>query len=645
MRDVATLHVTSLSKSYGADALFSDVSFRVTPGQRMALVGRNGSGKTTLLRILAGEIGLDGGEVGFPRNARIALHDQRPPRTSGKSLMAYVGESLADLHETEERLAALEQRMAAGDHDDETMSAYSAAQAELEHAGGYSWRSRLESILRGLGFDEADHDRDLRSFSGGELTRASLARALAMRPDLLLLDEPTNHLDLVSLEWLERELQSLDISVVLVSHDRWFLEAVSTGVVELEGGRARVFEGRYSAYRKEKALAIAQQAEAFERQQVELERLQRFVDKLRAGTRSRQAASRAKRIERIELVDGPRQQRSLAFGFPKTVRPGRDVLEVEDARVEAGDRLLVRKGTFAIERGQRVALIGPNGTGKTSLIESLLGVRHIAGGKVRMGHNVTASYFSQHEEELPSNSTVLEAMGAGTPLNQNQARTLLGKFLFSGATVERKVSVLSGGERRRLSLARLVASGANFLVLDEPTNHLDVESREALEDAIEAYDGTVLFVSHDRALIDAVATHTLALEDQTLTLRIGDYNDYMAAKDEAAAPPPPPPRPARPPRAAAVKPAPAAPAAGEAKAPPAPANRTPQRLRRKLADLEHRVADREAEIARLESELADPAIIADYELLATVAEKHRVVQEELSWLYRDWESVAQSAEV
>jgi ATP-binding cassette subfamily F protein 3 len=425
---------------------------------------------------------------------------------------------------------------------------------------------------------------------------------------------------------------------VLVSHDRWFLEAVATGVVELEAGRARVFEGRYSAYRKEKALAIAQQAEAFERQQAELERLQRFVDKFRAGTRSRQAASRAKRIDRIELVDRPRQQRSLAFGFPKTVRPGRDVLEVEDARVEAGDKVLVRKGTFAIERGQRVALIGPNGTGKTSLVESLLGVRRIAGGKVRMGHNVTASYFSQHEEELPSNSTVLEAMAAGTPLNQNQARTLLGKFLFSGDTVERKVSVLSGGERRRLSLARLVASGANFLVLDEPTNHLDVESREALEDAIEAYDGTVLFVSHDRALIDAVATHTLALEDQALTLRIGDYNDFMAAKEQASAPPPQ--RPPGPPREKAEKPA-----AKAAAKPAASVSRTPQRVRRKLADLEGRIAERETEIARLESELADPAIVADYELLATVAEKHRIVQEELAWLYREWESVAQSAEV
>jgi ATP-binding cassette subfamily F protein 3 len=637
MHGVATLHVTGLAKSHGADVLFRDVSFRVPPGQRMALVGRNGSGKTTLLRMLAGEVGSDAGEIGFPRTARIALHDQRPPRTSGKSLMAYVGESLADLHETEERLAELERRMAAGAHDDETLRAYASAQAELEHAGGYQWRSRLESILRGLGFADEDADRDLRTFSGGELTRASLARALAMRPDLLLLDEPTNHLDLVSLEWLERELQTLDCSVVLVSHDRWFLESVATGVVELEQGRARVFEGRYSAYRKEKALAIAQQAEAYERQQEELARLQRFVDKFRAGTRSRQAASRAKQIERIQLVDRPRQQRALAFGFPKTVRPGRDVLEVAHAKVEAGEKLLVRDGTFAIERGQRVALIGPNGAGKTSLVESLLGVRRIAAGKVKLGHNVAVAYFTQHEEELPANSTVLEAMTSATPLNQNQARTLLGRFLFSGEVVERKVAVLSGGERRRLSLAKLVASGANFLVLDEPTNHLDIESREALEDAIDAYDGTVLFVSHDRALIDAVATHTLALEHQALTLRIGDYNDYVAAREQAAAPPPPP-------KPAAAKPKPA-PKPEPKAARPAPAARPPQRVQRKLADLEAKIADREQEIGRLESELADPAVIADYELLATVAEKHRATQEELAWLYREWETVADSAGV
>jgi ATP-binding cassette subfamily F protein 3 len=639
MPGVATLHVTGLAKSHGADVLFRDVSFRVPPGQRLALVGRNGSGKTTLLRMLAGEVGIDEGEIGFPRSARIALHDQRPPRTSGKTLAGYVGESLADLHETEERLADLERRMAAGDHDDETLRAYAAAQAELEHAGGYQWRSRLESILRGLGFADADADRDLRTFSGGELTRASLARALAMRPDLLLLDEPTNHLDLQSLEWLERELQSLDCSVVLVSHDRWFLEAVATGVAELEGGRARVFEGRYSAFRREKALAIAQQAEAYERQQEELARLQRFVDKFRAGTRSRQAASRAKQIERIEMVDRPRQQRALAFGFPKTVRPGRDVMEVEHARVEAGDKLLVRDGSFAIERGQRVALIGPNGAGKTSLVESLLGARRIAAGRVKLGHNVSVAYFTQHEEELPASSTVLEAMTAATPLNQNQARTLLGRFLFSGDTVERKVSVLSGGERRRLSLAKLVSSGANFLVLDEPTNHLDIESREALEDAIEAYDGTVLFVSHDRALIDAVATHTLALEEQALTLRLGDYNDYVVARDQLTALPPPP----KPAKAAAPAPT-AKPKPAAAPAAPKPA-RPPQRVQRKLADLEARIADREAEIGRLESELADPAVIADYELLATVAEKHRATQEELAWLYREWETVADSAGV
>ncbi len=637
MRSVATLHVTGLAKSHGADVLFRDVSFRVPPGQRLALVGRNGSGKTTLLRILAGEVGSDGGEIGFPRSGRIALHDQRPPRTAGKSLAEYVGESLADVHAAEARLAKLEQRMADGDHGAATMQAYATAQAGLEQAGGYQWRSRLESILRGLGFSNADADRDLGTFSGGELTRASLARALAMRPELLLLDEPTNHLDLQSLEWLERELQTLDTSIVLVSHDRWFLESVATGVVELELGRARVFEGRYSDYRREKALAIAQQAEAFERQQVELERLQRFVDKWRAGTRSRQARSVAKRLDRVELVDRPRQQRALAFGFPKTVRPGRDVLEVTDARVVAGDKLLLERASFAIERGQRVALIGPNGAGKTSLVESLLGRRTLAAGRVRIGHNVTPAYFTQHEEELPPNATVLEATCAATPLNQGQARTLLGRFLFSGEMADRKVSVLSGGERRRLSLLRLVASGANFLVLDEPTNHLDVESREALEEAIDAYDGTVLMVSHDRALIDAVATHTLALEDHDLTMRPGDYNDYVLALGDAATQAPPPPPAVRAKRAPKVK------ATVEAKV--ATKREAPQRVRRKLTELERRISELEIEKLRLESELADPAVIADYELLGAVGGKHRAAQEELAWLYREWESVAESAGV
>ncbi len=634
MSGVPTLHVSSLAKSFGADELFRDVSFRVAPGERVALVGRNGAGKTTLLRILAGETGADGGEIGYPKSARIALHDQRPPRAAGKSLAGYVGEGLADIHAAEDRLAALERRMASGDHGEDTMRAYAAAQVALETAGGYAWHARLSSILRGLGFADVDADRDLQTFSGGELTRASLARALASNPDLLLLDEPTNHLDLASLEWLERELVTLDASILLVSHDRWFLESVTTGVVEIEAGRSRAFPGTYSAYRREKALALAQQAEQFERQQAELERLQRFVDKWRAGTKSRQAKSVQKRIERTAVVDRPRSQRSLSFGFPKTIRPGRVVLEVTGARVVAGDRVLIESGSFAVERGQRVALIGPNGIGKTSLVEALLGHRPLAAGKAKLGHNVQVAYFSQHVEELSETSTVLEAMCRGTPVTQTQARTILGRFLFGGDMVERKVAVLSGGERRRLSLARIVASGANFLVLDEPTNHLDVESREALEEALDAYDGTVLFVSHDRALIDAVATHTLAVGERALTMRFGDYNDYLAAleaRPPRPAPAPPAPRPAKQP-----KPAPALATAPSRKA-------APQRVQRKIAELENRIARVEAELAGLERELADPAVLADRDLLSAAGEQHRAKQEELSWLMRDWEDAVTQA--
>jgi ATP-binding cassette, subfamily F, member 3 len=623
---VATLHVTSLSKSFGADELFRDVSFRVAPRERVALVGRNGAGKTTLLRILAGEVGADAGEIGFPRNARIALHDQRPPRAAQKTLAGYVGEGLADIHAAEERLAALERQMAAGDHGDDTLRAYAAAQSALERAGGYAWHARLSSILRGLGFSDADADRDLVTFSGGELTRASLARALASNPDLLLLDEPTNHLDLASLEWLERELVTLDASILLVSHDRWFLESVTTAVVEIEDGRARTFPGKYSDYRREKAMAIAQQAEQFERQQADLARLQRFVDKWRAGTRSRQAKSVQKQIDRIAIADRPRQQRALSFGFPKSVRPGRIVLEAEGVRVDAGERILVEHASFAVERGQRVAVIGPNGAGKTSLVEALLGLRPIRAGRAKLGHNVQLGYFSQHTEDLPETATVLEAFQRGVPLTQGQSRAILGRFLFGGEMADRKVAVLSGGERRRLLLARVVASGANFLVLDEPTNHLDVESREALEEALDAYDGTVLFVSHDRALIDAIATHTLAIDDGAAVMRIGDYNDYLAA---IAEPP-------------AVEP-PRAPPPTRAPAKPKPKQQPRARRDRRVEELEGRIAGLEADLAVLERDLADPAVVADRDLLAAAGEEHRAKQEELAWLMREWEEAATRA--
>ncbi len=354
-----TLHVTGLRKSFGSHVIYDGVSFRLPPGERLALIGRNGAGKTTLLRTIVGEIDADAGDVGKPKGYRIALHDQRPPIAGAHTLGSYVGEGLADVHAAEDRLRELERRMSEGDGSDDVLRAYAHAQSELESVGGYAWRARFEEILRGLGFRVEDADRPLGSFSGGELTRASLARVLASQPDLLLLDEPTNHLDLRALEWLEDQLTALTCSILLVSHDRWFLERVATGVLELEFGRSKHYAMGYSSYRREKALALANQADAFERQQAEIARLQRFVDKFRAGTRSRQAQSKVKAMQRMPRVEAPRRDRALAFGFSKVERSGRIVVEAEKLTLRAGDKPLLDDAGLVVERGQRVAVIGP----------------------------------------------------------------------------------------------------------------------------------------------------------------------------------------------------------------------------------------------------------------------------------------------
>ena len=323
---------------------------------------------------------------------------------------------------------------------------------------------------------------------------------------------------------------------MFVSHDRWFLESVATGVLEIDRGRGRYEKGSYSNWRRVKAERIAAQTGAFERQQEELAHLQRFVDRFRYGTKARQAQSKLKAMDRIERVERPTGQRSLKFDFPPPVRSGRIVVEAEKLIVEVAGRTLIADGGFAVERGQRVALIGPNGAGKTTLLETLLGRREAAAGRVKLGHNVTVGYYSQQSLELPEGLRVIDAVVSGTKLTGPQARTLLGRFLFSGEEVEKPVSALSGGERRRLSLLRTVVSGANFLVLDEPTNHLDIESREALEDALLGFPGTLLFVSHDRALIEALATRTLAIEGGRLNGREGGFGDYARAHASPAGP-------------------------------------------------------------------------------------------------------------
>ncbi len=619
---MAVLTVTNLTKELGGAVLFDEVSFKVERRDRLALSGPNGAGKTTLLRLIAGEIQPDSGSIVLDKGARVALHDQRPPLNRGHSLREYVLSGASDLVALEEELKTLETAMAGGAHDTATMDRYSRAQARLEHAGGYAWRDHASSVIRGLGFADKDLDRSLNTFSGGELTRASLARSLGGDPDLILLDEPTNHLDVESLEWLERELTTIDAAVMLVAHDRWFLEAVTNATMELVAGRSTYFAGPWHAWRREKAERALHAQKSAARAAADIARLERFVERFRyKKSKAKQAQAKITHIGRLEKERGAanaevalltRRTRALGFDFLKPPRSGRTVIEAKGLGVQAGDKPLLSDTSFALERGEHVALVGPNGSGKTTLLETMLEKRDATAGSAKTGHGVVTAYFSQHEIELDESLTVLGMTQSATGLNRPEAQNLLGKFLFSGWEMhERQVGALSGGERRRLALALVVASGANFLVLDEPTNHLDLESREALEAALDAFPGTVLLVSHDRALLDAVAHRTLAVEDHGIASYEGGWADYAQARAERVETEPEP----------------------KPKAEKAPKPEQPKRPSRKLEQMEASIESQQKLVEKLEAKLAE-----DWTDVDTIA-AHRRAREELAALFEQWEAM------
>jgi len=623
---MAVAIASSIGIHVGGEPLFGDVSFKLERRDRMTLAGRNGAGKSTLLRILAGELAPDSGSVSLGKGVRVALHDQRPPRDPDTTLGDYVFSGRADVIALEERLAALERRMSGGDGSSETMAAYAEAQAGLELAGGYRWRDEVLAVLAGLGFRPEHSERSLATFSGGELTRASLARALASRPDLLLLDEPTNHLDIPALEWLERYLTGLDAAIVLVAHDRWFLEAVGTSVLELEAGRGRFFAGPWHAWRTEQAAREIALGKAIERQRAEIARMERFVERFRyKATKARQAQSRLKQIDRIKrdaVTRDPRDGRSLRFSFPAPARAGRFVLKMEDARIEVPGRTLIEHGTLRVERGEHVVLVGPNGAGKTTLIEALAGRSQPAAGKLAIGHNVEIGYLSQHADTAAGEGTVLEALQRGTGLSGQKARDLLGGFLFSGREVEKRLDDISGGEQRRLSLAILVASGANVLILDEPTNHLDIESREALEDALLEFEGAVILVSHDRALLEAVGSRTVVCEGGRLESHPSGWAEYQRARDER--------------EAAEVEPGPERPAPARGRERRAATGPSKNALR-KVAAIEREIERAEAELRSVEDDLADPAAWSSPGRARRAGERHEAAKREVQELYEQLE--------
>ncbi len=617
---MAVATASDLGKDMAGKPLLRGVSFKLERRDRMTLSGRNGSGKTTLLRILAGQTGHDGGKLSLQKGAKVSLHDQRPPRERDLTLRDYVLAGAEEAVALEAELVRLEQAMADGHGSEKTLAAYSSTQERFELRGGYRWRDQALATMHGLGFVDADLDRPLSTFSGGELTRGSLARALTGEPDLLLLDEPTNHLDIASLEWLEDHLNALDAAIVLVAHDRWFLEAVGTSVLELEAGRARFFPGTWTAWRKEQAMRDMALGKAVARQEAEIERLERFVERFRAkATKARQAQSRVKRLEKMEKIERPPEDtRTLTFSFKEPERSGRTVFELQGGRIEVPGRVLLEKADMHVERGEHVTLVGGNGSGKTTLIQTLTGRAELPKGKLSTGHNVHLGYVSQHAEGLSEDGTLLEATQRATGLTPGKARALLGMFLFSGDEAEKPVAGLSGGERQRFSLAVLVNSGANMLVLDEPTNHLDLDSREALEDALRGFPGSLLLVSHDRALLDAVGSRTVAIEDGELNTYEGGWAEYVERRDaalQAAAPAPKPKSKAKP---AAKK----ANGSGPSK-----------NAQRDQAKLERQIEEAEAALAGLEDELADPSAWNDPRASAKSQKRHADAKRRVDELY------------
>ena len=626
---MAVVTASGVGIHLGGEPVFSDVSFKLMRRDRMTLSGRNGAGKSTLLRILAGEATNDSGSLSFQKGVRVALHDQRPPRKSGMTLQEYVFSGRSDLLETEAALKRLEESMSDGDSSEETMNAYAGAQRTLEVAGGYRWRDEVLIVLRGLGFGEDEFDRRLSTFSGGELTRASLARALATGADLLLLDEPTNHLDISTLEWLEGYLKNIDAAVVLVAHDRWFLESVGTSVLEIEAGRSRYFSGPWHAWRREYAARQLALGKAIEKQQAEIARMEKFVDRFRyKATKARQAQSKLKKIEKVKenaASMAPEDNRRLDFDFIQPERASKVVMKAVNARIEVPGRILLESVGFELERDEHVVLVGPNGAGKTTLMTTLAGELKPASGSVRLGHNAKVGYLSQHAETAVGEGSVLDAAARETGLSGQKVRDLLGAFLFTGADVNKSLADISGGEQRRLSLAILVASGANLLLLDEPTNHLDVESREALEDALLAFPGALILISHDRALLEAVGSRTLVCEDGRLEDHLKGWAEYQRERDEESG------------QTEKARNAERSPARSANASRGGSPGKEKAKAERRVANLEQKIERAEEMLAKLEDELSDPGQWSTAEKSAKATRRHDRAKQKVADLYEQWE--------
>ena len=625
-----------LTKRYGAELVLQDVSLQIARGDRIALIGPNGCGKSTLLRVLAGLEEVSDGRVHRAKSLRLGYLPQEPDLESDKTLFEAMLEAKREVRELEAQMRVLERELAERPDDEELLHRYDELLERYNALGGYEYESEIHKVLAGLGFSPEDERKSLKELSGGQRARAALAKLLLSGPDLLLLDEPTNHLDLQALEWLEEYLQSWKGGYVIASHDRYLIDKLARRIWELEDGKLTEYPGNYTKYFQLKQERIERQRKLYEEQQKFIQKTEEFIRRNIAGGhfRSSQAQSRRKLLERLERIEPPKVPKTLRFSIPVERPSGREVLKIDHLVVGYPNRELFRfEGQVLVERGERVALIGPNGCGKTTLLRILAGELPPLGGRFELGHHVQLSYHRQIQwEALDPNKTVLETLLASKHQTIPEARDFLGQFLFSGDDVFKKIGELSGGERSRVALAHLAQLGGNFLLLDEPTNHLDITSREALQDALQRYEGTILLVSHDRYLIQALATQIWEVRGGLCHVYRGNYEYYRRRREGELS----------------LKCAQTAKVKAESKSRQAGRKRKSKQtagqdqrkaLEAREAELSQALIELEEIVKQLERELQDASYAGDSERIRELTREYQERTEALERLYQEWNAV------
>lgn len=641
------LSCQNISKAFVESQVLKNVSFHIEDHEKAAIVGINGAGKTTLLRIIVGEMTPDDGQVVLAKDKTLGYLAQNSTVDTSHTIYEELLSVKADLLRLEEKIRECENNMkhADGDALEDLMKQYTSLTHAFETGGGYLYRSELVGVLKGLGFTEDEFSKPVATLSGGQKTRVALGRLLLQNPDLIILDEPTNHLDMNSIAWLETYLLNYKGAVLIVSHDRYFLDRIAGKVIEIDQSKATTFMGNYSDYAVKKEQLRVAAWNAYMNQQREIKHQEEVIEKLKSFNREKsikRAESREKMLDKIEVIEKPSEVRTdMKLTLTPRILSGNDVLTVEHLSKSFDAHKLFTDVNFEIKRGEHVAIIGDNGSGKTTLLKILNGLVPADQGTFRLGSNVEIGYYDQEHHVLHSEKTLFEEISDDYPyLNNTQIRNVLAAFLFTGEDVFKRISDLSGGERGRVSLAKLVLSNANFLILDEPTNHLDIMSKEILEDALNGYEGTILYVSHDRYFINRTAHRILDLTEGQFVSYVGNYDYYLEKHDtvmaaiEASAPQ----------NTDADNTAAAKAAESEVKLDWKAQKEEQARLRKKENDLkkcEEKIAELEARISEIDTEMSDPAIGTQVAKLQELTKEQAACQEQLEKLYEQWEELAE----